>query len=101
MLARYQFIPYIGKMKMAEVTSNDLMRLYQRLGENGANLPGRGKPLSPLTIWHTRSFLRAAFYFAIAEGDRDSNPAIKAKPKVARNAQGIPPAVDVAEVRSR
>lgn len=97
LLAKHQVIPYIGKKRMGEVTESDLMRLYAKLGEPGTNQRHKGQPLSPHTIWHTRTFIEALYTFAIKEKDFDTNPAKAAKPTIARQAKKTIPAVDLAE----
>lgn len=97
MVAKHQVIPHIGKKKMAEVTPSDLMRLYARLGEKGANAY-TGKPLSSHSIWHVQVFLEALYTFAQREHDFDFNPAKEAKPADPRESRKATPAVDVAEV---
>lgn len=97
-IAEHQVIPHLGHRKMAEVTPSDLMRLYTRLGEPGANLRHKDEGLAPHTIWHVHTFLEALYTFAVeVEGDFETNPARKAKPPVGRTPKRTPPAVDVHE----
>lgn len=96
-LAKFQITPNIGQKKMAELTPSDLMRLYEKLGEEGAS-HSTGKALSAHTIWNTRVVIQALYTFAInVQGDFETNPAKTAKPRIAREGRRAP-AVDVAEV---
>lgn len=96
-LAKNQVLPYLGDKRMSEVTPSDLASLYARLGQPGGSVR-EGRSLSGLTIWHVHRFIEAMFTFAIdVEGDLDSNPARKTRPRVSREARRSP-AVGLAEV---
>lgn len=89
--ARYKSIykhnvcPYIGKVRMVDVTPAVLTNLYATLGSENARVRGGDGALSGSTISTVHNVLRSLFSFAVdIEGDFPTNPAASkaARPKV-------------------
>jgi integrase len=71
-IIRYQLVPRIGKVKLAQLQSTDVGRMLSQLHQDG---------LSAQTCSHVRAVLRAALNDAVEDGRLVRNPAVG---KVAR-----------------
>ena len=99
---RHNVCPYIGKMRMSEVTPSDLTAMYAALASPKSRKRGGAGPLSGLTISTVHNVVRSLFTFAVdILGDLPINPAASkaARPKVDRTPKR-PRALDVAAVES-
>lgn len=92
--------PYIGDVRMADVTPTTLQGLYVKLGGKGSKKRGGDDPLAGPSIWLVHSVMRALFAFAVdVQQDFTVNPAASkaARPPFPRTGASKR-AVDVAEV---
>jgi integrase len=89
-IMRLHVEPYIGRLPLASVTSTRLDALYRQLERGGrrdtkGELTGRG--LSYSTVKYVSIVLRAALQAAVDAGMLPRNPAVKAHPPTAAQAQ--------------
>lgn len=69
--------PYLGKVKLAKLTTASLDGLYARLRAKGGQ---KGQPLAPATVRQAHAVLRRALGRAVRWGWIGANPAVNASP---------------------
>jgi integrase len=90
-------LPKLGHLKVVDVRPKDLTKFYRELAAGTAGT-GDGKPLKASSIRQVHAVLRGAFWYAIEQEWRTTNPAAAVQPPKVSQTELQPPTP--AEVRA-